>query len=68
MSGEPHYLSHRDIAYWQSRPQHKSVPGARPTLGDPRLFGSREAAVSNSKRRRAMKRPVVSNILQRPAP
>jgi hypothetical protein len=34
MSGEPHYLSLRDLAYWQSRPQHRSPPGPRPTLGD----------------------------------
>ena len=33
MSGEPHHLSLRDLAYWQSRPQHRSPPGPRPTLG-----------------------------------
>jgi hypothetical protein len=34
MSGEPRHLSPRDLAYWQSRPQHKSAPGPRPTLGE----------------------------------
>jgi hypothetical protein len=34
MSGEPHYLSLRDLAYWQSRPQHKSRAGPLPTLGE----------------------------------
>ena len=34
MSGEPHYLSLRDLAYWQSRHQHRSPPGPRPTLGE----------------------------------
>jgi hypothetical protein len=34
MSGEPHYLSLRDLAYWQSRKTHKSRPGPRPTLGE----------------------------------
>jgi hypothetical protein len=34
MSGEPQYLSDRDLAYWQSRPTHKSPAGPRPTLGD----------------------------------
>jgi len=34
MSGEPHYLSLRDLAYWQSRRTHKSPPGPRPTLGE----------------------------------
>jgi hypothetical protein len=33
MSGEPHYLSLRDLAYWQSRRTHRSPPGPRPTLG-----------------------------------
>jgi hypothetical protein len=33
MSGEPHHLTTRDLAYWQSRPTHKSKPGPRPTLG-----------------------------------
>ena len=34
MSGEPHYLSHHDLVYWQSRRQHRSPPGPRPTLGE----------------------------------
>jgi hypothetical protein len=34
MSGEPHYLSLRDLAFWQSRRRHTSRPGPRPTLGD----------------------------------
>jgi hypothetical protein len=34
MSGEPHHLSLRDLAYWQSRPTHRSAPGPRPTLAD----------------------------------
>jgi hypothetical protein len=34
MSGEPHYLSLRDQAYWQSRRTHKSPPGPRPTLAE----------------------------------
>jgi hypothetical protein len=34
MSGEPHYLSLRDAAFWQSRRNYKSRPGPRPTLGD----------------------------------
>jgi hypothetical protein len=34
MSGEPHYLSLRDLAYWQSRKTHRSRPGPRPTLGE----------------------------------
>lgn len=33
MSGEPHYLSLRDLSYWQSRRIHKSPVGPRPTLG-----------------------------------
>jgi hypothetical protein len=31
---EPHNLSRRDLAYWQSRPQHRSPPGPRPSLGE----------------------------------
>jgi hypothetical protein len=34
MSGEPHHLSPRDLAYWQSRHQYRSLPGPLPTLGE----------------------------------
>jgi hypothetical protein len=34
MSGEPNYLTLRDLAYWRSRSTHRSPPGPRPTLGD----------------------------------